>query len=120
MVSDFKCECHGHLRITEEIAREHNYGLLPVDPAHPEAVPEVNKDMLHVLVIITPGKNDDGYWKNEHLKKQLEEKAIPLFNILHPNCQALFAFDNSSNHGRYAPDALRVKNLNVSDGGAKC
>ena len=42
--------------------------------------------------------------------------TIILFDILHPDCFALFAFDNSSNHHKYAPDALRARNLNKSDG----
>ena len=28
MVSDFKCECHGHIRISAEQALEHNYGVV--------------------------------------------------------------------------------------------
>ena len=42
-----------------------------------------------------------------------------LFDILHPGCAALFAFDNSQNHRAMAPDALVANRLNLSDGGSK-
>ncbi len=73
-------------------------------------------------VIIHPGANDDGYWKNEHVVAQLRDTVIPIFNILHPPdmYQGVFCFDNSRNHGYYAPDALIASNLNVSDGGSRC
>ena len=45
------------------------------------------------------------------------KRTIILFDTLHHDCVALFAFDNSFNHHKYAPDALRARNLNKSDGG---
>jgi hypothetical protein len=51
------------------------------------------------------------------LVKLLKEKALKAFNYLHPNCFGIFAFDNSSNHGAMAPDALNVKTMNLNDGG---
>ncbi|CAG8742330.1 11245_t:CDS:2, partial [Gigaspora rosea] len=47
-------------------------------------------------VIIKPGQRADGYWKSEDIVKQLREKAIPIFNALHPG----------TNHNAYALDAL--------------
>ena len=43
--------------------------------------------------------------------QQLQEDAIPIFELLHPGCQALFLFDQSSNHNAYASDALRVTGM---------
>lgn len=105
MVSEFLCECHGHMRITADQARANN-----LDPMK-----------LIARTIIHPGAKDDGYWTNEDVAKQLLEITIPIFNILHPpeQFQALFCFDNSSNHGSYSPDALTTTILNVSDGGSK-
>ena len=34
-----------------------------------------------------------------------------------PGCQAVFAFDNASNHCSHAADALRVENMNLHPGG---
>ena len=53
------------------------------------------------------------------MAQQLKYQAIPIFNILHPDSTAIFYFDNSSNHQTFAPDALLIRNLNVSDGGAR-
>ena len=61
---------------------------------------------------MTPGKNAQGYWTNADLVKQLREKVIPIFKILHPFSHALIMFDNSQNHHALSPDAL-----NLSDGG---
>ena len=36
----------------------------------------------------------------------------PIFNVTFSGCQAVFAFDNASNHCSYAADALRVENMN--------
>ncbi|CAJ0633150.1 15245_t:CDS:2, partial [Entrophospora sp. SA101] len=36
---------------------------------------------------------------------------------LFPNCTALFAFDNSTNHGSYKPDALVASRVNLNPGG---
>jgi len=43
--------------------------------------------------------------------------AIPIFERAFPGCQALFAFDNASNHTSYADDALRVDKMNLHPGG---
>jgi hypothetical protein len=50
-VSGFCCPCHGFLSVAEDV------------------------NSLH---IITPGKNNDGYWTNEDLIKQFEQ-VRPLF-----------------------------------------
>jgi hypothetical protein len=42
---------------------------------------------------------------------------MPIFKILHPGCDALFAFDNSQNHHAMAPDVLVASWLNLNDGG---
>jgi hypothetical protein len=69
-------------------------------------------------MIIKPGKNADGYWTNKDLVMQIG-LTQNVFEILHPGCTALFAFDNSQNHRAMAPDALVAKRLNLSDGGTK-
>jgi hypothetical protein len=98
MVSEILCECHGRL------------GLIDEQPeSHPDVPPEAR-------MIIKPGKNGYGYWKNEDLVKQIRERAIPIFKILHPGCDALFAFNNSQNHHAMAPDALVANRLDLSNG----
>ena len=105
MVSEFMCECHGPLRFPPSL-----------DPS------SIGDGPTESLVILKPGKNADGYWKNSDLVEQLTKKAIPIFEILHPDSIGLFIFDNSQNHHALPPDGLRASTLNLNDGGknAKC
>ena len=97
MVSQFLCPCHGPLQIETWVGDE------------------VVKESA--VSIIKPGK--DGYWTNADLIKQIQTKAIPIFNELHPGKLGLWLFDNSNNHRAMAADALRVSHLNLSDGSKK-
>ena len=74
------------------------------------------RDCAHSFEVIRPGKKRDGNWTNEKQAEQLE-KCIPLFKKVHPDCDLLFAFDNSQNHHARAPDALVASRLNLNDGG---
>jgi hypothetical protein len=99
MVSAFLCECHGLLQLPPELAKEH---------------PNVPSE---AFVIIQPGKNNDGYWKNSDLVNQVESRVIPIFKILHPQSDALLMFDNSQNHHALPPNALNAKILPKKDNG---
>ena len=81
MVSEFQCACHGTMRQS---------------PAWTSRT------------LFEAGGNREKWWTHEHMTRQLTEDAIPIFELLHPNSQALFIFDQSSNHNAYASDALRV------------
>ena len=85
---------------------------------------------LHVSDYLTPiGRLGDGdvceilkcggdiWWTGEDMLNQLTSKAIPAFEKSFPGCQALFAFDNAKSHQKYANDALRTGNINLSPGG---
>ena len=65
---------------------------------------------------LQPGKNSDGWWKNENLVAQFD-KAVERLNKLHPDCVGVFIFDNSQNHNANANNALIVKRMNLSNGG---
>ncbi|CAG8625417.1 25176_t:CDS:2, partial [Gigaspora rosea] len=82
MASDFLCACHGPLHLTEADAIR-----LGLD--------------REARVIIKPGQQADGYWKSENMVQQLREKAIPIFNALHPGRIGI-----STNYNTYALDAL--------------
>jgi hypothetical protein len=66
--------------------------------------------------IIYPGSNGDPRWDCDQLLAQVQE-AIDIFNTAHPDCQALFIFDQSSTHGSLPPNALRAFEMNKLDGG---
>ena len=53
----------------------------------------------------------------EHLLEQIKYKVIPIFETLYPDCTAVFAFDNSSNHAAFSKDALLASKMNLSPGG---
>ncbi|KAG5457660.1 MAG: hypothetical protein BJ554DRAFT_2270 [Olpidium bornovanus] len=72
MVSDFLCACHGPLRLSAEEAKNCD-------------LPE------QARIIIQPGKNKDGWWKSTDMVKQLEERALPIFKALHPDCIGMFS-----------------------------
>ena len=59
----------------------------------------------------------DKYWRGDDMVDHTVKVAIPIFNAAFPGCQAIFAFDNASNHCSYATDALRVENMNLNPGG---
>jgi hypothetical protein len=69
MVSEFLCPCHGRLKL---------------EPTHSKYDEIEHKE---AQMIILPGANRDGYWRSEDMVKQLKERAIPIFEALHPNCQ---------------------------------
>ena len=66
--------------------------------------------------IIFPGSNGDAWWDTEQLLAQVKH-AIEVFEKAHPNCIALFIFDQSSAHASLGPDALKAFDMNKSDGG---
>jgi hypothetical protein len=69
--------------------------------------------------IIYPGSNGDPWWDSKQLIDQVIKKAIPVFEGVHPTCQALFIFDQSFAHAALAPDALKAFEMNKSNGGAQ-
>lgn len=66
-------------------------------------------------VTMEPGVNKDGYWTNRDLIDQLRA-WLPTLATRFPGMRAVVQFDNSRNHGVYAPDALLAMRLNLSDG----
>jgi hypothetical protein len=66
--------------------------------------------------IIYPGANGDPWWDTKQLMDQIGS-AIEIFEAAHPDCQALFVFDQSSAHGSLPPDALKAFEMNKSNGG---
>ncbi len=66
--------------------------------------------------IIYPGSTGDAWWDTDQLLAQMAT-AIEIFNEAHPNCIALFIFDQSLAHASLGPDALHAWNMNKSNGG---
>lgn len=87
MISEFQCPCHGTMRIKSWSTRK----------------------------FFEAGANREGFWNSDNLLEQLVDDAIPLFENLHPECKAVFVFDQSSNHRAYASDALVASRLILGD-----
>src|SRR6266481_7224493 len=66
--------------------------------------------------IIYPGSQGDPWWDNKQVMDQMAA-VIEIFDAAHPDCQALFIFDQSSAHASLPPDALRAFDMNKSNGG---
>lgn len=68
--------------------------------------------------IIYPGASNgsDPWWDHVQLLAQVDD-AITIFEELHPNCTALFFFDQSSAHASLGPDSLRAFDMNKGNGG---
>ncbi|PKB92174.1 hypothetical protein RhiirA5_247938, partial [Rhizophagus irregularis] len=88
MVSEFLTEIDGCLHLKQADIKKHPY---------------ITEEAQYFL---KPGINQEGYWTAKHLLEQIECKAIPIFEALYPDCIAVFAFDNSSNHAAFSKDAL--------------
>jgi hypothetical protein len=69
-----------------------------------------------VHCIIYLGVSGNPWWDHVQLLAQVD-KAITIFEEAHPNCIALFVFDQSSAHTSLGPDALRAFDMNRSNGG---
>ena len=63
-----------------------------------------------------PRAQGDPWWDHTQLLAQVD-KAIAIFEEAHPDCVALFVFDQSSAHVSLAPDVLCVFDMNKGNGG---
>ncbi|POW23227.1 hypothetical protein PSHT_00407 [Puccinia striiformis] len=98
-ISDFILETTGRLKLSEEQSQG------------------TTIESGDAATIIYPGSTGDKWWDMEQLCHQVSTKAIPIFEVLHPNLQAVFVFDCSSAHGAFSKTALRVQNMNLKPGG---
>jgi len=68
--------------------------------------------------ITYPGSGSDPWWDHVQLLAQVDQ-AMEIFEEAHPDCVALFVFDQSSAHASLGPDALCAFNMNKSNGGGQ-
>lgn len=86
------------------------------DSVPDEGIHEMGLKGRYATVLHEYGK-EKGYWTADHVVEQTIEKAIRIFEEAFPGYQAVFAFDNSTNHGAFAKDALVASNMNLRPGG---
>ena len=78
---------------------------------------EPDGDRFRECTQIYEPKQEGEWWSNAHMEYQLKHLAIPLFEARWPEHQAVFFFNNATNHTAFAADALRVSSMNLSPGG---
>jgi hypothetical protein len=59
----------------------------------------------------------DNYWTGDKMVEHTARVAVPIFKRAFPDCEALLAFDNASNHCAFAADALVASKMNILPGG---
>ena len=69
----------------------------------------------YATIILEYGK--DNYWDGDKMIEQITKLAIPIFSLAFPKHQAIFFFDNASNHAAFASDALNAYRMNLGPGG---
>lgn len=67
-------------------------------------------------IIMKYGKQEEGYWTSEKMTENTLQ-VINKFEETFPWAQALFVFDNSSNHKKMAANALNAAKMNLGPGG---
>ena len=103
-VSDFISETIGRLKLSDsQIADQLK---LPEEQRLPA---------FEARKIIYPGKGFDAWWDLSQLVDQIRI-AIKVFDHMHPNCTAIFAFDRSSAHEGFSENALNINNMNINPG----
>jgi len=95
-ISDFVEEDHGQLIIRNEA------GMIVKD----------------ACCITYPGSGGDPWWDHVQLLAQVDQ-AMEIFEEAHPDCVALFVFDQSLAHASLGPDALCAFDMNKSNGGGQ-
>lgn len=93
----------------------------------PDHIPdsELLKDPMWVLVNDVPVRDamwlfeygKDNYWTGDKMVEHAVRVALPIFRYAFPGCQALFAFDNASNHCSFSENALVASRMNLNPGG---
>ena len=81
----------------------------------PQWVKVDGKPVRDAMWLLEYGK--DNYWTGDKMVEHAIRIALPIFRYAFPNCQALFAFDNASNHCSFSEDALVAKRMNLNPGG---
>lgn len=76
-------------------------------------------DPRTAVVIMTVGKQQDGYWTSDRMCAQLPA-AIATFELTNgPHRQGVFIFDNSTGHNAYDDDALLAHKISLAPGGER-
>ena len=74
-------------------------------------------DLWSAHKYMSQSRKGSGGRMHAYMEYQLKHLAIPLSKARWPEHEAVFFFDNATNHTAFAADALRVSSMNISPGG---
>jgi len=102
----------GRLQVPQHITND----MLLDESLHPQwPCTSDGNPVRDAMMYLEYGK--DNYWTSEKMVDHAISIALPIFRLAFPGCQALFAFDNASNHCCYKSDALLAAKMNLGPGG---
>jgi hypothetical protein len=104
------------IMVSEYMTPGGNLQMAPNTPADQQPR-EPDGDRFRECTQIFEPKQEGEWWSGAHMEYQLQHLTIPLFEAQWPGHQAVFLFDNATNHTAFAADALRTCNMNLSSGG---
>ena len=81
-----------------------------------EVVQQTGLTTTEAVEVFKYRKNNDGYWDEAKLHKQVVKKALPVAEALYLRYSLCFLFDNATSHSVYTKDALYVKDMNKGPG----
>ena len=81
-----------------------------------EVIQQIGLQEIEAVEIFEYEKNNDGYWDEAKLHKQVVNKALPIAEALYPEYSFIYLFDNATSHSIYAKDVLQVKDMNKEYG----
>jgi len=99
----------GILRVTDHVSDKEldHSGQWPKDSE--------GRCVREAMQLLEYGK--DNYWNGNKMVNQTMNIAVPIFQYAFPACQALFAFDNASNHCSFVENTLVASKVNLNPGG---
>lgn len=96
-ISNFVLESHGCLKL-------------------PWGSASAPQEPTNATFVIYAGTKGNVWWNMKQLCAKIQ-KAIHIFECLHPEWQAVFVFDFSPAHKAHEPAALQVRKMNLNPGG---
>lgn len=97
-----------------------HYGRLNLAFLTPKKSEKVIQQMglttTEAVKVFKYGKNNNRYWDEAKLHKQVVEKALSIAKTFYPGYSLCFLFDNITSHFIYIKDILQIKDINKESG----
>lgn len=77
-----------------------------------EMVHQNGLQKIEAVKIFEYRKNNDGYWDEAKLYKQIVHKVLPIAEALYLRNSLFYLFDNITSHSVYTKNALQIKDIN--------